>query len=54
MQIDGRSIRFTMNRDDKWTAALKLMLTNLKMLLSWLSTNYLGTSDANGAQQRGA
>lgn len=53
-QIDGRSIRFTMNRDDKWTAALKLMLTNLKMLLSWLSTNYLGTSDANGSQQRGA
>jgi hypothetical protein len=60
-QIDGRSIRFTMSRDDKWTAALKLMLTDLKMLLSWLSGNYLGggaertpASGASGSSQRAA
>ena len=52
-QIDGRSIRFTMNRDDKWTAALKLMLTDLKMLRSWLSSNYLG-GGADGASASGS
>jgi hypothetical protein len=42
-----------MNRDDKWTAALKLMLTDLKMLLSWLSGNYLG-GGADGSGTSGA
>ena len=36
---DGRSVRFTMNRDEKWTQALKLMLTDLKQALVWTSHN---------------
>lgn len=31
-------MRFTLNRDEKWTQALKLMLTNLKLALAWLSS----------------
>ena len=38
-----------MSRDDKWTAALKLMLTDLKLLLSWLSSNYLDSGEARGS-----
>ncbi len=38
-------MRFTMNRDDKWTAALKLVLTDLKVMLSWMSSQYLDTGE---------
>lgn len=31
-------MRFTLNRDEKWTQALKLMLTDLKLALAWLSS----------------
>jgi len=41
-KVDGRSLRFTLNRDDKWTAALKLMLTDLKIALAWTSAAFLG------------
>jgi beclin 1 len=48
-KVDGRSVRFTLSRDDKWTAALKLLLTDLKVLLSWLSRNYLDRDRDGGA-----
>ena len=38
-KVDGRSVRFTLNKDDKWTQALKLMLTDLKQALAWLSSS---------------
>ncbi|KAK3288064.1 Vacuolar protein sorting-associated protein atg6 [Cymbomonas tetramitiformis] len=36
-KIDGKTIKYSFNRDDKWTAALKLMLSDLKVALSWLT-----------------
>jgi len=38
-KIDGKTIRYSFNRDDKWTAALKLMLSDLKVALAWLTNN---------------
>ena len=32
-------MRYTLNKDDKWTQALKLMLTDLKQALAWLSSS---------------
>ena len=40
-RVGGRSVRFSLNSDDKWTAALKLMLTDLKMVLAWTSAAFL-------------
>jgi len=40
-RVGGRSVRFSLNSDDKWTAALKLMLTDLKLLLAWASARFL-------------
>lgn len=40
-RVGGRSVRFSLNSDDKWTAALKLMLTDLKMILAWTSAAFL-------------
>lgn len=37
-KVDGRKVAFTFNRDERWTAALKLMLTDLKFALAWLSS----------------
>ena len=36
-KIDGRKIAFPFNRYERWTAALKIMLTDLKTCLAWLS-----------------
>ena len=36
-KISGKTIKLTFNREDKWTAALKLMLANLKCLLVWVA-----------------
>jgi len=30
-------VSFTFNRDENWTYALKLCLTDLKLMLAWLS-----------------
>ena len=38
-KIDGRKIAFPFNRYERWTAALKIMLTDLKTCLAWLSNN---------------
>ena len=40
-KIDGKTIRLSLsfNRDEKWTAALKLMLANLKVLLAWVAAD---------------
>lgn len=40
-KVGGRSIYLSITRDDTWTEALKQMLTDLKMLLSWFSRNCL-------------
>ena len=36
-KVDGKKMSFTFNRDENWTYALKLMLTDLKLMLAWLS-----------------
>jgi len=36
-KIDGKKVSFTFNRDENWTYALKLCLTDLKLMLAWLS-----------------
>lgn len=36
-KVDGKKVSFTFNRDENWTYALKLCLTNLKLMLAWLS-----------------
>ena len=36
-KVDGKKMSFTFNRDENWTYALKLCLTNLKLMLAWLS-----------------
>ena len=36
-KVDGKKMSFTFNRDSNWTYALKLMLTDLKLMLAWLS-----------------
>ena len=41
-KIDGRKIGFPFNRYERWTAALKIMLTDLKTCLAWLSNQQRG------------
>ena len=36
-RIDGKTIKLSLNRNELWTAALKLMLTDLKILTGWCS-----------------
>lgn len=36
-KVDGKKMTFTFNRDENWTYALKLMLTDLKLMLAWVS-----------------
>ena len=36
-KVDGKKMTFTFNRDENWTQALQLMLTDLKLMLAWLS-----------------
>ena len=36
-KVDGKKVTFTFNRDEKWTASLKLVLTNLKMAVSYVN-----------------
>lgn len=36
-KVGGKTIKLTFNREDKWTAALKLMLADLKCLLVWVA-----------------
>ena len=37
-KVDGRKIGFPFNRYERWTAALKIMLADLKACLAWLSS----------------
>jgi beclin 1 len=37
-KVDGKKVTFTFNRDEKWTAALKLVLTDLKMAVSYVAS----------------
>lgn len=39
-RIGGRSIRYSFNREEKWTVALKLLLANLKVSLAWFVKNF--------------
>eukprot|EP00963_Diacronema_lutheri_P005802 scaffold461_cov321-Pavlova_lutheri.AAC.20 len=39
-KIGGKSIRYSFNREEKWTAALKLLLANLKVGLAWFIKNF--------------
>ena len=48
-KVGGRSIYLPLTRDDTWTEALKQMLTDLKMLLSWFSRNCLESKDKKEA-----
>ena len=34
-RIDGKTIKLSMNRNELWTAALKLMLSDLKAVMAW-------------------
>lgn len=36
LQINGHTIRLTLNKDAKWTKALKFMLADLKVALQWM------------------
>ena len=36
-KINGLTIHYSFNRDERWTTALKYMLTKLKVLLSWVT-----------------
>jgi len=36
-KVDGKKMSFTFNSDENWTYALKLALTDLKLMLAWLS-----------------
>lgn len=36
-KVDGKKMSFTFNRDENWTSALRLMLTDLKLMLAWCS-----------------
>ena len=36
-KIDGRKIGFPFNRYERWTAALKITLVDLKACLAWLA-----------------
>jgi len=53
-KVDGRAMRYGMGRDDKWTAALKLMLTDLKVALAWLSGTFLAPQALAEAADAGA
>lgn len=35
-QVNGHTIKLTLNKDIKWTKALKFMLANLKVALQWM------------------
>lgn len=39
-RIGGKSIRYSFNSEEKWTAALKLLLANLKVSLAWFIQNF--------------
>jgi beclin 1 len=40
-KVNGATVRLRFNREERWTKALKFMLTNLKVLLAW-HTNVRG------------
>lgn len=35
-KVGGRSIKLMFNKDERWTKALKYMLTDLKWCLEWM------------------
>lgn len=35
-KVGGRSIKLMFNKDERWTRALKYMLTDLKSCLEWM------------------
>lgn len=44
-KINGKTIKLTFNREDRWTAALKLMLADLKCLLVWCARHVNAAGD---------
>ncbi len=35
-QVGGHTVKLTLNKDSKWTKALKFMLADLKFVLQWM------------------
>jgi beclin len=51
--VGGHSVRLALNKEAKWTRALKLMLADLKVALQWAARREAGAQQARGGRGGG-